>query len=643
MVADASVPETWSAYVPIDSSAAHALPAPIGGLDAIGLEHCIVRRRGGVFADPTVLGKTFQQAFDHVLQGDLYFTDLDYALVIKAMYDCGPDLPRSGNGELLVRFASDVAPFDPVRRALYKAVKINDGKAEYQFEPVFMPDPDDPDAIGQPSELDIDEFIADMWSKGIRFGIDVGAVRDAIASGKSERITVARRLDAVPGRDAQIVEVSDDIHRSDAPRQLANGKLDLMAFQNRFPQILKNVKLLQKLPRAAGTAGFELSGIQIEPPVPADVDLGPMAGIGTLVERTAAGEFLVSQQAGFLSVDPKTGQISVGDKIVSRDGVSSRTTGNLQLTGDYEEFGEVQEKRVIEGEGITIHADVFGNIISRGGTVLLHRNLVGGTAHNARGDIKVRGIASGAVIQASCGEVVMNRAESCVISGTRVTIEHAVNCEIIGEDVVVRQAEGCAIAARHVTIESAGPRKQSEMVVYALRPDSAQIDEVIRLMTARVDEFAALAARRKAEMERMTGEPEVRKYVMLASKVRKKELILTAEQLPVFQKMALAAGPALKAIAKVSLDVKAAETELAAGQALLAQLVQQRGDSDGVSHVSVRMVQGDTVVRTMTFNPDGSSTFDIPAKDIKARLRSGTPAGDVIFAGSSGRVDWVSE
>jgi hypothetical protein len=629
--------------VPIDSPVANALSAPIGGLDAVGLEHCIVRRRGGVFADPTVLGKTFQQAFDHVLQNDFYFTDIDYALVIKAMYDCGPDLPRSGSGEPLLRLASDLVPFDPVRRALYKAVKIADGKAEYQFEPVFLPDPNDPDAVGQPTALDIDEFIADMWRKGIRFGIDVGAVRGAIAAGTTERITVARRLDAVPGRDAQIVEVSDDIHRNDAPRQLANGKLDLMAFQNRFPQILKNVKLLHKVPRAAGTIGFELSGIPIEPLVPADVDMGPMAGLGTLIEHTAAGEFLVSQQAGFLSVDPKTGQISVGDKIVSRDGVSTRTTGNLQLTGDYEEFGEVQEKRVIEGEGIIIHADVFGNIISRGGTVLLNRNLVGGTAHNARGDIKVRGIASGAVVQASSGEVVMNRAESCVISGTRVTIEHAVNCEIIGEDVVVRQAEGCAIAGRHVTIESAGPRKQSEMVVYALRPDSAQIDEVIKLMTARVDEFAALAARKKAEMERMTSEPEVRKYVMLASKVRKKELVLTAEQLPVFQKMALAVGPALKAIAKVSLDVKAAETELAAGQALLAQLVQQRGDSDGVSQVSVRMVQGDTVVRTMKFNPDGSSTFDIPARDIKARLRSGTPAGDVIFAGSSGRIDWVSE
>ncbi|MDB5756235.1 MAG: hypothetical protein JWR56_2663 [Massilia sp.] len=629
--------------MPIDSSVANFLNAPIGGLDAIGLENCIVRRGDGVYADPAARGKTFKQAFDHVLQGDLYFTDIDYALLISLLYDCGPELPRSGNSEMLVRFASDVAPFDPARRDLYKAVKITNGKSEYQFAPVFLADPNDPDAVGQPASLDADEFVADMWRKGIRFGIDLEAVRAAIASAKTERLVVAQRLDAVAGRDAHIIEVSSDIHRSDAPRQLASGKLDLMAFQNRFPQIHKGVKLLQKVPRAAGIIGFELSGMPIEPAEPADIDMAPMVGLGTVIEHAAEGEFLVSQQSGFLDVDPKTGQISVGDKIISRDGVSSRTTGNLQLTGDYEEFGEVQEKRVIEGEGIVIHADVFGNIVSRGGTVLLNRNLVGGSAHNARGDIKVKGIASGAVVQASCGDVVMNRAENSVISGTRVTIEHAVNCEIIGEDVVVKQAEGCAIAGRHVTIESAAPRKQSEMVVYALRPDSAQIDEVIKQMTARVDEFVALAESRKAELDRMTGEPEVRKYVMLASKIRKNELTLTPEQLPQFQKMALAAGPALKAIAKVSLDVKAAQTEQQAGEALVAQLKQQRSDSDGVSHVSVRAVHGDTVVRTMKFNPDGSSTFDIPPKDIKARLRPNSPQGEVIFAGSDGPIEWVSE
>ncbi|WP_267875835.1 flagellar assembly protein A [Massilia sp. CCM 8734] len=605
------------------------------------LDHCIIERPDGVYGDPSVLGTTFGAAIDRIFATS-YLVELDYPLLIKAVYGAGPPLPKSADGHVIIRLASAIRPFSPLRRPLYKSVKINRGKAEYFFEPVYVADPADPDGPGTPERLDVDEFIADMWGKGIRFGIDVEAVRQAIDGGKSERVVVARLLEPRAGRDAHVIEVTSDLHRSDAPLQLANGKLDLMAFQNRFPQVEKGVRLLKKVPRVAGKRGFELSGLRIEPPMPKDTEVTPMAGPGTVVEVTGEGEFLIAQHAGFLNVDSKSGQISVGDKIISRDGVSARTTGNLKLSGDFEEFGEVQEKRVVEGEGITIHADVFGNIISRGGTVLLNRNLVGGTAHNARGDIRVKGVASGSVIQASAGEVVLNRAESCVISGTRVTIMHAVNCEIMGEDVTISQAEGCAIAARTVTVNSAGPRRQSEMHIFALQPDSARLDEVIVTMTARVAQFAALALRRKAEMDAMTNEPEVRKYVMLASKVRKKELILTEEQVPMFQKMALAAGPALKAIARVSLDVKAAETEQQAGAALLAELVRQRVDSTGVSSVTVKRIEGETVVRGMSYHPDGASIYDLPAKDIKLKLRTKRAEGEVIFAGEDGAVDWKS-
>jgi hypothetical protein len=275
--------------------------------------------------------------------------------------------------------------------------------------------------------------------------------------------------------------------------------------------------------------------------------------------------------------------------------------------------------------------------------VLLNRNLVGGTAHNARGDIRIKGVASGAVIQSSLGEVVLARAESCVISGTRVVIDHATNCEIMADEVVIKVAEGCAIGARRIDIDTAGPRKQSEMQIYALQPDSAKVDEVIGLMNARVAEFAALGAQRKADMEVMTSQPDVRKYVMLASKVRKKELTLTAEQVPQFQKMATAVGPALKAIAKVSLDVKAAQTEEQAGLALVAQLVQQRSASAGVTSVTVHMLSGDTIVRLSKFMPDGSSTHDLPPKEIKQRLRGSGLTGSVLAARGTGSIHWSSD
>ncbi|MFP5392225.1 MAG: flagellar assembly protein A [Gammaproteobacteria bacterium] len=625
--------------MPTQAAANLLTPAPAVDTPVPGL----IRRPDGVYADPSVPGTTIAAAVDAIFARGELLAGLDYPILIKVIYDCGPDLPRATGGELLVRLADAVAPFDPTRRTLYRAVKLQHGVAEYYFEPVYLPDPQDPDSPGVPARLEVDEFVADMWSKGIRFGIDIAAVRSAISAAKSERVTVARRLEPVPGRDAEIIEVSQDIHRSDAPRQLANGKLDLMAFQNRFPQIQKGARLLKTVPRAAGVMGFELSGMPIEPPMPEDVDMRPMAGLGTLIETTAEGEFLVAQQTGYLNVDSKTHQLAIGDKIVSRDGVSAKTTGNLQLTGDYEEFGEVQEKRVIEGESITIHADCFGNLVSRGGKVLLNRNLVGGAAHNARGDIKVKGVASGAVIQTRQGEVMLTRAESCVISGNRVIVEHAVNCEIMADEVIIKQAEGCAIAARKITIGTAGPRKQSEMLLHVLQPDSARIDEVIAAMGERVAQFSQIALQRKAEMEALTSQPEVRKYVMLASKIRKKEITLTAEQVPQFQKMAVTVGPALKAIAKVSLDVKAAETEQQAGEQLIAQLVQQRSESAGTNSVRIGELLGETSVCAMKFQPDGSSPFDLPARDIKLRVRADPGASHQIAAASSGAIEWSSE
>ncbi|WP_426193213.1 flagellar assembly protein A [Massilia sp. DWR3-1-1] len=610
---------------------------PIGGLDALGLEHCIYRRDDGVYADPTALGQAFLAAFEHVMRGNFYFPGLDYGLLQQALYGIGPALPQHVDGASMLRLARTVSPFDLTRKALYKAVKVANGQAEYSFEAP---------AAGEPVvALDIDEFIADMWSKGIRSGLDIDAIGEGIAGMAAHRsafVTVARRTAPQAGEDARIIEVSQEIHRSDAPRQLANGKLDLMAFQNRFPQIKAGVRLLQKVHARAGVAGVEVSGARIAAPPPADVDLAAMVGDGTGVVVDADGEFLVALRTGYLDVDPASGKISIGDKIISRDGVSSRTTGNLQLTGDYEEFGEVQEKRVIEGEGITIHGDVYGHVISRGGAIVLNRNLVGGAAINANGAIRIVGMASNALIQSRQGDVIIARADHCIISGARVKVEHAVNCEIIGDEVRVGHAEGCAIAARRVIAERVGPRKQSEMLVFALRPDSGEIDKVIGLMRARVEQFAAVAASRKAEMDAMTGQPEVRKYVMLASRIRKKELTLTAEQLPQFQKMALAVGPALKAIAKVSLEVKAADTEREAGQALVDQLGEQRRSCESAAQVEISAVDGDTIVRTMKYDPNGGAPHDATAKDIKARLRGSGAGGALIFVGATGTVAWSS-
>jgi hypothetical protein len=414
------------------------------------------------------------------------------------------------------------------------------------------------------------------------------------------------------------------------------------SFQNRFPQIRKGVRLLQKIPASTGFQGFEMSGVTLPPKPGRDVDLAPHAGEGTRVERCRDGEFLVAQCEGFLSVDGKTSRISVGPKVVSRDGVSARTTGNLQLTGDYEEFGEVQEKRMIEAPSITVHGDVFGNLVSRGGTVLLHANLVGGTIHNRRGDVRVRGVASGAQVAASEGAVVLERAENCTVAGVRVQIAHAVNCEIIGDVVEVGQAEGCAIAGRRVVLEFALPRKQDEMRICVLRPDGPQVGEAIAAVAQRIARFVELAARHKAEMERLTAHPDVRRYLTVASKLRRNEITLSPEQMRQFQKMAQDLAPALKEIAEVSAKARAAGAERDKGEQVLAGLETQRRDPAALQSVRVHRVQGETQVRVLGYNPAAGSPYLMTPREIKTALR-GPQSGALLFAGASGSFAWDSE
>ena len=622
----------WSVNV-IDPAAPTASPA--ARFAGSGPEHCIVKRADGVYADPQVLGTTLVAAVDSLLLANNYFAGLDYPVLIKALYGHGPELPRDARGQALVRIADDVLPFSPARRALYRAVKIADGEAGYYFEPVFLPDADGAEA---PTQLSVDEFIADMWMKGIRFGIDVEALAEAIATGAAGRITVARRLDPRPGVDARVVEVSS-LHRSDAPRQLANGKLDLMSFQNRFPQIRAGERLLQKLPREAGEPGFDLSGIPLAPEAPKDLELGSYAGPGTRIEQSPDGEFLVAQQDGFLNVDPKTSRIAVDDKIVSRDGVSAKTTGNLNLSGDYEEFGEVQEQRIIEGEGITLHADVFGHIVSRGGAIVLNSNLVGGSARNASGSITVQGVASNAVIQTADGEVRLTRAENCIISGTRVVVEQAINCEILADEVEVEIAEGSAIGARTVRVGRAGPRRQNEMLVFVLRPDCSRFTDAMAQIRERVGQFGELASRHRAELEALSARADMRKYLQLAPRVRKGELVLTAEQQPQFERLTQAVLPSLRELGRLTQELKAAETEQQGGMALLAQLEVQRAARAGASSVAIGQLDGDVQVRALAYEPDAGSVHDLPAREVKARLRESVGA-ELLFAGSSGDYRW---
>jgi hypothetical protein len=339
-------------------------------------------------------------------------------------------------------------------------------------------------------------------------------------------------------------------------------------------------------------------------------------------------------------VDSKSNRISITDRIVSKEGVSGRTTGNLELAGAYEEFGDVQEQRDVTGGDITVHGNVYGNINSRGGKVVLDKNLVSGSVHNAAGDIKIDGVASNAVIVATNGAVTINRAENCVISGTVVKLVEASNCEIVADEVLIEVAEGCAIAGRNVELESAGPRRRTEMVIYVLVKDVTQFDAEIAELEQRVAAFAQANEASKEELDRISSQPDVRRYLALAAKLRTQELVLTPEQGQHLRKIASAVAEEIKAVQKLQQDLQAGQTQHKLLSDRLDRVIEQKMEAAGIARCGLHLVNGETMVRTMPFAGDTSAIRALPPKDLKARLRGTPSGGEVLFADSAGTLDW---
>lgn len=629
------VPDVASAAL----SAVPAPQAPATGEPDASLPIGLIKRPDGIYLDIGLPPPARAAAINQVFGAGFCLAGLSYPTFIKALYDVGPDL----GAVQAVRLADAVRLVDAARLALYKNPKLGHGYAEYYFEPLFLDEEVLADGTVLPermARLDVDEFIAAMWVKGIQFGIDAAAITTAMAAPKADRITFATDLEAEPGQDATVIEVSAALHRSDAPKARADGRIDLQSFQNRFPQIKAGVRLLKKVPATPGLPGFDLAGRMTAPAPPNDLTLRHLAGDGTEAQELDDGEYLVSTREGFLSVDAKSNRISVTDKIISLDGVSGRTTGNLELAGAYEEYGDVQEQRDVTGSDITVHGNVYGNIHSRGGAVVLGRNLVGGSIHNAVGPISIAGVASNAVLHTSGGAITVERAENCVISGSSVTIGEASNCEIIADEVKISVAEGCAVAGRNVEIEAAGPRRRTEMVVYVLLRDVTRFDQEIAELDLRLAELAQVLAGHEQEAARIAALPDVRRYLALALKLRNQELTVSPEQAHLLRKIAAGVAEPMQALDRLKKDGQIALTQQKLLQDRLQRAIEQKVAAAGVARCGLHMVNGETVVRTMSYAGEGTLLSQAPAREIKQRLRGTPTGGEVLFWESAGSLDW---
>lgn len=634
----------------------------VAGLDEVQilLPRYIVRRDDGLYA---VLSRVesaadFVDFVNCVAALGLYFQRLDYALFQSLLYDDPASRDRAVSDEVFL--ASGIVAFALERQSLYKVLRIERGVAVYLFEPVYLESDvgrqaaDDKadrikrrgagEAQARPERawLDVDEFVISAWSKGVRFGLDPSVIQEGISLDKAERLVVARGRPFVPGKDAEIVEQAPGLHRNNAPRRLADGRVNLLQFETRYPQVAAGIRLVKKIPRTLGVDGRDVTGQPLAAPLPTDFDLARMVGPGTRINREKDGEYLVTSVHGFLNIDKGSGQFAVADKIVSREGVSTRTTGDLLLTGEmYEQHGEIEERRVVTCRSITAHADVFGNIVSTGGVVLLKRNLVGGSASNDEGDIVVEGVASGATLTAHRGCVTVKRADNCVILARQVVVEHATQCDIVADEVRIAVAEACALAGKNLQVRIARSRREVDNAFLILLPDLSAIEATIADLRQERATLAGVIAGHHKKADAVRGNSEVARYLLLAGKLRRGEASLSPEQEIGWRRLTERVAPALRTLSTIGELIGKLDGESNALGVQIEGALAARELACSELACVVDRVEGETRISALRVKPADSPLIDLPGKELRVRLRSTSNAAERLFIGSSGRFVWT--
>jgi len=598
----------------------------------------VLLRPEGVFIklSPPPAQDILQLFIDRLFSNETRFEDLDYTRFIDLLY--GSDyLATAQSGVNEVRIASAIVRFPPHRMELYRRVKIrHQGEvAEYMFEPVFVDHEHGGNGDSQPTPLDFDEFVASVWVKGVRFGIDADAVRDAIKNLTTVRLDFAFQLLPTDSIDAKIVEESEYLRQDNAPLILPNGMVDLRRAKNRFPQISKNSPLLRKIPRELGKPGFKVTGTIFEPRIPVDIDLNQLAGEGTRIEQTPRGEVMLAGTDGFLCLDEKTSEIFISNKIENKGGISAKATGDLKLDVDeFTEHGEVQEGRVVEGKHMVFLSDVFGTIISQDGDIKLGKNLSGGRAQSIGGNILVKGKVINSTMEAMHGNIHLEFAEGSLIMAKKVFIGHAVNCEIVAMESQLGITEGCGIVGKNIQITISTARKHRESVIAVLLPDIAAFDRQITEAKHNLDQIETALQAKNREILATQTDPGFARYMTIAEKVRAGTIQFTNEQQEGWKKITEQFAPLVRGTdGLIKRHMALADS--------IKRWEQERASSGGRERCKIEAIQGDTVVRKIFSNQGMSMFTDLPETDVRAQLHHLGVAQDRIFSGEHGNLNWT--
>jgi hypothetical protein len=334
----------------------------------------------------------------------------------------------------------------------------------------------------------------------------------------------------------------------------------------------------------------------------------------------------------------------VTEKIINREGVSARTTGNLVLTGDfYEEHGEVQEKRLVEGHHMSFFADVYGDLLSDGGEILVKQNLAGGSARSLGGSIRVEGKTSRAHVEAKDGQIDLADAESCLIIGRTVRIQHAMLCDIVADEVIIERAEGCAIAAQNIRITHSAAWRDVSSVACLLLPDTAGYDKLINTLTEEIGKFGTLASQQQEQLKALINEPDMKSYLALQPKIKAKVMVLNKAQQVNWEKLLDRVAPSLRFFTHLRSEIKQTQQALDSRRQHCEAVKVERAAAIAAVGCDIAEVAGETIVRKRTLKASAPTLTSQAPRELKIQLREAGSIDERIFSSTQGSFSWSTE
>lgn len=528
-------------------------------IEGVSLPEYIKKTNNGLCVDLALLPpfnesqfpeKSFTAFIDAVFSQNYFLEGVDYKILCDLLYEpqiIQDELKKREKSEAstLLHFANSQKQFDINRRALYKDDNLTfpehgeGASAFYLFEKVGLPDPKNMWKIIS-TQLNIDEFIAFLWGKGIRYGVEVKTVNTVIHSSELGVVMVAKQLGATKGEGAKYQKLTENMDQHIFPKILANGMVRMVEQQNHFPQVYYGDPLLKKIPAKPGKHGRNIRGHYIPAPAVSDFNLEDLKGTGTFIEHHSEGDRIVACRDGFVTYDENG--VFIADHIKNDCGTNKKTTGNLLLSGDYHETKNVEGVE-LSGFSFQIDGEVCNSvIISRGavqesetGRIIIGRSVTNSWLINKYGNIVIKGdrVESLSRCEARQGDIEAKNGQNSVFIGKKVHLKTAQNCVIIADEVQVDEfASNCIVIAsssvniRLIQRRTKGFGMDSKTKIIHAMPNFPS-DEKIQ------EETQSLLNNLSKVIARLSTIPEMKKYIDIRGKIQGKTL--TPDQKKAFE------------------------------------------------------------------------------------------------------------